>query len=490
MSEYLLELSYTSNKDKAAKLKIKNENGKTLFQSDAVIPNSLHNCDKYIHNLRHEKFIFKEYSKSNIYADSQRISLYEKTMGDSYIFSYDKSLKILKNNSFYSEKGKKVSGIDEVITLSNDAFDVLAALIANPKNTVNLKATQSWFLLGQKKCERTYDVSVDNYIKLAEKIFNEEDLIKLKLRSQQMGINAKTTNKKVDVVIPSNQDVPKKEVFLEKQKKSEPKQSLAYSNITNTSNNDLDPFDLMYMTAFPELAPFYRPTSGIAWMLYFNHQHDHDNFVNNPVKCINKIEGFEDVNSCDIKIKGENSYKVDMYSDKDKSNYLGTLNYSPEKGLSIKDDNGNQSFVSEMKDKPGYNILIEGENSSKALIEVVQNKHNELVGNWTIEPHNSIMATSSMKINEDLSLSSDINKIINLDNVQLKDQLNISNFINPENNNLTDLNNEYGLKTNQSFENDNNFKYEPPPPPPPPPPPEDNFKFTSENPYSRTGYSM
>jgi hypothetical protein len=533
MANYTVELDYTSNTDKAAKLKISDAEGRILLKGDAVIPKSLHETDKFLPNLEVNKFLPEHYSVENIHADSQKIRQYERALGDTYLESSVSSLNILKRNSFYSNGGKKVSGIDEAITVSDETFDLLKALTSDPKNTVNLVASKNWFLFGQKPCERTYDVSFTDYKRLGEKIENEEFSIRLREdearyareeAARKAAADAKKTvspkpvePKPVSTAKPQapKQAVPPKQT-TQAPRNTAPRQSFSsntynrnYQNNTNYRNNDdLDAFDLMYMTAFPDMAPFYRPTSGLAWMMYFNNQHNRDELTTYPVECINKIPGFEDVNGCDLRVRGDNSYKVDMYSDEAKTNYLGTLNFSPEKGLSIKDENGNTTVVTEMKDKPGYNVLVESENSSKALIEVVQDKNNDLVGNWTIEPHNSIMMTSSMSIGQDLSLSSDTNKTINLDSVSTSDELKTDSFYRSEPISSMDMFKDLGqdkspsmsstptpdFEPSPTFESkldnkfDNDFKYEPPPPPPPPP--EDSFNFTSQDPYSRTGYSM
>jgi hypothetical protein len=549
MSNYRIEIDYTSNENKAAKIKILDESGKTLLKSDVVIPKWMHGSDSiFFPKLELKRFIPINYSQSNKQADEVMISIFKGILGEYYIapkgVSLNRELTIVRENNFGSNNNRTVVGYDEALTLSNDAFNFIKNIVSNKNNNIEIESKRKWILFGQKYCGRINDNNFVKFKDIGNRIEKEEINIQENLKAAADLKALKQINSVLEKK-PSSKPLPVQPVVnVNKAPKPAQRQSstpISNSNRTSyhNNNNDLDAFDLMYMSAFPDIAPFYKPTSGIAWMMYFNNQHNHDNLTTNPIKTINQIQGFEGINGCTLRLRGEQSYKVDLYRDEAKTQYLGTVDCHPEKGLMIKDSDGNTSIVKEMEDKPGYSVLIEGSNSSKALVEVVQDRNNDLIGNWTIEPSNAMMVSSSMRINDDLSLSSDTNKVINLDNISSNSGIQMDKYFLPENqkslSSSTDFGSDnqfssdtkkgYDFDSNQvytpsfsdskftndlnptdesksnfttnfdskpSFEPDTSFKndtrYEPPPPPPPPP--EDSFNFTSSDPYSSNGFSM
>jgi hypothetical protein len=67
MSNYRIEIDYTSNENKAAKIKILDESGKTLLKSDVVIPKWMHGSDSnFFPKLELKRFIPINYSQTNL----------------------------------------------------------------------------------------------------------------------------------------------------------------------------------------------------------------------------------------------------------------------------------------------------------------------------------------------------------------------------------------------------------------------------------------
>lgn len=502
MSYYKIEIKCTSNVDKSGKLTVKNESDNIVIETNVVLPKSFHGQDKELRGLEVERFIPEKYSKDNNVANANFSKIYqmENVLSSHFIkTTSNDSILIVGSNECKSD-GKNIKGFDEVITMPKDVFADLKKIVSNPNNDINLTVKNKWLMFGQKEVTRTYDVSFNDYRNLGKRISSEEIRIEEGIKEEQknkalkdleLKSNVTKLDKKVSPlseVKPANKATvnnQKKEPFVQvSTNKQQPikkvvqnNSSSLYRGRTTQSNDDLDAFDVMLMTSFPDLAPMFRPNSALAWMIYMNNENNHQEFTKSPIDCIRNIKGFENIEACDITIKNQGteqqSYKINLYEDEYKNVSLGTINYNPEKGLVMKDENGNKTFVSEMKDKPGYTVLTEGENNSKALIEVVQNKNNELIGNWTIEPQNSIPVTSSVVISEDLNISSDTNKTFNMDKV--------------DNNSIFKPVEDSFIKNDSDNRWDKKEEYVPPPPPPPPP---EDYNSPTSDPYARTGFSI
>jgi hypothetical protein len=510
MSNYILDIKYTSNENKSGKVSLVSENGENIFTADVILPKEIHNRDNYsLRRINSLEYIPKNISYENPFADTKTIREKADKIGSSYLqgaMDNKNNFLMVKSVEFNSAKqANAVKGFDETISFPPREFNLLSQIIQDG-NDVILVANKKWLMFGQKSVERTYDVDFSSHINLGKKIQTEETNIefnreeaarqarKIKENIKKEEVSKKTSN--IDSISSKIVDTSKQKVNKSQSLNSTSgiKKSSATGNISRGSssknnyydnrNDGLDSFDLMFMTSFPNVAPFYRPNSALAWMVYFNDDSNHNHFREQPLNCIKTLPGFDGVNGCELNIKNGNTdnptYTINLYQDEEKTIPLGVIKYNSEKGIIIKDDDGNKTILTNMDDKPGYNVLTESNGSSKAFLEVVQNKNNELVGNWTVEPKNSIPVTSSFQMNSDSSLSSDSNKTINMNSIDFGgvDSSSNGNSFKPSN----DIKLDFGPKDENKYES----RYEPPPPPPP----EDQMSFTTSDPYSRTGYGM
>jgi hypothetical protein len=180
MSNYTIEISYTANKNKAAKIKVKDSSNKIILKSDAIISNYLHERENLSYDLALHKFISTEYSPSNCYADVNKISEFHQLFGSDYIGDKDSisSSRFIPKDDFYSEK--KLIGVNDEITLSTDMFNSLKSIISDKNNRLTVEFNQKWYIFGQKSCTRNLNSNFNAYMSLSEHIEAEEKIIKHK----------------------------------------------------------------------------------------------------------------------------------------------------------------------------------------------------------------------------------------------------------------------------------------------------------------------
>lgn len=178
MAHYTLEIDYTSNENKTAKLKVKNEVNKVILKSDIVIPEIFHQYDSYVmpYKLGLHSFIPKQYSPSNHFADLEKINYFYQLFGNDYIGNKDniEELQIIKQSAFNSIKN--IHGISNTITLLSDDFDTIKNILLE-KNSLSLTCNKKWYVFGQKSCVRNSRIELINYFSLGNSIEKAEKLI-------------------------------------------------------------------------------------------------------------------------------------------------------------------------------------------------------------------------------------------------------------------------------------------------------------------------
>ena len=463
MNKYSIEINFTSNENKTGKIIIKGPN--VNLKGDIAIPKELHKMNRfYLNNIEINQYIKNNISINNFYKKDQSfLNKYKMILGEEY-FGKSQKYPILKDNSINRENTKNLFfAFDEAFTIKDPIIWEGLKKIAEDDGCIkNIVAKSKWFIFGQKNVSRENADIHQQYKKIGENIAKEEYRIKNETFEEKFKKN-NITIKNLDSSISS----------VSKNKKNN--SNINKKNQNKTYNNDgLDAFDLMFMNAFPDLAPVYKPTSGIAWMIYLSNQDNNLKFFRNPNDCIREIKGFENVGYCEINSSNSgnfsgagatSSFNVDLYQDEGKRNLLGKISYNEEIGLRIDDNQGNITVVLTNKENNKYSSLTEGLNHSKAILELEQN-NNGYIGSWTIEPKNSIPVSSSISIDKDLSLSSNLSS----------------------NNNT--MNYESSFESIQKLEDRFAYREEYVPPPPPPPPPEDQFSYNTSDPYSSSSLRM
>jgi hypothetical protein len=189
MAKYVVEIDYTANIDKAAKIRIIDQSEKVILKSDVILPIWMHEKDDYMSQLEMQKFIYTDYSPLNYFANVNKLSEFHNVLGNSYIKSkanyMKKAINIIKKDDFYANSNQNVKGHHDLIVLPTEFFETLKSIISDEENIVILDATKKLFVFGQKPCERKYDPLYEKYISLGQNIESEEKALKQKERIEQ-----------------------------------------------------------------------------------------------------------------------------------------------------------------------------------------------------------------------------------------------------------------------------------------------------------------
>lgn len=194
MAHYKIEINYTSNKNKAAKFKIKDNDGKVILKSDISIPDWIHEHDSYSmgNQLSLHNFI-PEYSPSNRFADITKITHFHQLFGKDYIGDKSKvsALMIIKKDDFNDDK--KIQSINKCLTLSEENFEILKNILLN-EHSVSLTLNKKWYMFGQKKCIKNSNSELNSYLSLSEQIEAEEKNIKQRITDKENKKNSGLKN--------------------------------------------------------------------------------------------------------------------------------------------------------------------------------------------------------------------------------------------------------------------------------------------------------
>lgn len=187
MAHYKIEIEYTSNKDKAGKVIIKDNSDKVIVKSDVILPNWMHEIDGYESELEVHKFIFTDYSKENTSANVKAMSQYYQLLGNYYMKdkpSYKRGdIRIIQKKDF--DEGKVLKGTEATINFPMRVFENIKFILLNEENTVSIETTKKRFIWGQKPCERDFDSSHQSHIELGEEIAYREKQIRQKLEAEE-----------------------------------------------------------------------------------------------------------------------------------------------------------------------------------------------------------------------------------------------------------------------------------------------------------------
>ena len=494
MALYSINIEYTSNSDKSGHAYLINEHTKVKQDlGHVVLPSDLHEYKEVLAMKGKNEYFIPNDSEVLKQKFNKELDFF----GDSSIVfktNLGFSLRIVGNLRGSDE----LTGVDQnIISMSPKSFYKLQSFLKSG-NELMLEGKSKWFKFGLKPVVRVNEFWLNNFM---ERLDSENK--KILNDSKQDEIRNKVEIKS-NTGFKENPKASFKEVKPSGEKKVEKKQenkrqsgNIYKSNVNSFSNTGtnintnqgLSTFDVMYMNAFPEMAPFHRPDSLLAWMLWFNNLNEkkYDGHVEYPQNNLGHTYKLRDVN-----VNDEKKYEVDIYDENNKK--IGKMEYNPEEGLTVIDKNLNSSTLNRLDD--GYEIETRGANGS-TVNGNLENTKDGFIGDFTVNPVNAIPVNSKMDFSyEDLGVSSgSVNKIddivrdvfsANMDGGSSKPDVGISNVYSAEPTSFLggsgmsvglDMSNEFKTKygVEESYE---------PPPPPPPPPPKDDMNFSSSDPYS------
>jgi hypothetical protein len=285
-----------------------------------------------------------------------------------------------------------------------------------------------------------------------------------------------------------------------------------YNNQSTRYNDDsLDAFDIMFMYNYPNLAPFYRPNSMLAWMMYFNQNEVNEVTINNY---INDNADFDGVSSRNFQYTPD-GYQVQLIDNT--GNVQGTLVCSNGQ-YTVENPNGQITMLNVDNNGRATGCLMDDGTPTINFDFVPQ--QDGYVGNWTATPSDGAAISAGIALDNDFAPTSTPYKTNDLDSLSSQYQFSVPGASEPTPDNTyqpqspvvfempsSSPDNSYQPQATQDFdfgkpepkwepaptpdadktwENKNEDRYEPPPPPPPPPPKDDYSWGSSQDSYGNT----
>lgn len=455
---YEIKIEFTKNRDKAGKLTF-SQNGQDLLSKVPVaVPEGL--------GIRFQKNNLVVHDISNTKADNQNE---ENTIAVAIYNDLTETIRVRDNQPLfiYQKDDGKLQGDKNLFVLRKHDFDVIRQALSNPNNKVGLVAEQVSFLWFPEKVE----VNATN--KLGS-LLNVYDLEAKNVAKKTLGDSNKTPvgSSIIDGVLkkeskgqsPSAKmtDIPKERI---KVSTSVPPYAKNRNERIHSYSNDrtdtLDPFDVYFMHSHPDLAPFYKPNSLYAWMLFMNN-HSNGNvtqeYINNN---INKVPGFENVEKADFKFT-ESGYSIDLYEKE--SGKLSTLIFDEnQNNISIADS---QHMTSLTKTEDNH---WRGSTQSEGTPEInydFMNTNAGVVGNWNSSNTDGISVGAGFNIDNNFEISSSLSEPVNISHYNYEPEPIRIQDVPSYDSQSTYSTYDYKVEEpTQSYQTN----YEPPPPPPPPP---------------------
>ena len=286
-------IDYIENVERAGKLTLTSEDGTTFLSKVPVaIPDSLYNNPTFqkIHSTK----------SIQIQTDNQLLSF------DKNGYYKDAFETLTQNNSealFIKGIGKILFSPSNDLKLRNDEsafimhkndFKVLFDAIADKKNQIEIETEKVGFLWFPEKvthAKGNINLVVTNFENIETKVKNAKEDVErisaLEVAQKKAKIHANNKPKLSDAVknissIVEQESKPKvtQPAKTQFQKNQNVIQSVPQRTSTTTTygtNDDVDILDILLMYNNPDLAPFIRPNSSLAWFMYFNHR---DNDIN------------------------------------------------------------------------------------------------------------------------------------------------------------------------------------------------------------------
>lgn len=488
---YFAHIEYIDNPNKAGKLTLKKETGEVVLSKIPVaIPTNIDSINTS------SSLSIREIKSNPTWLSRDDAEEYKKELNDiDHSLSGERFITDKKDNVIIamSKKNQLVSDKNAFV-LDNENFNKLATILN--KFDVTLTANKVNFLWMPKS------------VSVSKNDINKEIGGFLKAEGEIIrNVKKEEDNKKPKV----------ESVFKDVGKKNTNKRTISQPTPSNFNNDGLDPLDILLAYYNPAMAIFLRPTSILAWSMFYANSWNKNSIENG----FNKIPGFDGIGSCSFK-RTEDGYKVAFYSDENKTDAIGVMEFDERKNEYVMLSNeGDKSTLIADDFNNNYKMSMNFDGSEVDLD--FKKTQSGFVGNWTSN-NNDIDLGAGIVVNNDFCYSSKPGELYDLQNDNLN---NISNSFNTEfdygngdfiNNNIVegnpyegnqvnvsnneqdynfngnsinnDINNGYNYNSNDDYQNNNtndfsndyNSNYVPPPPPPPP----QNDSWGSDDPYSNS----
>lgn len=467
--QYQISIDYTSNVNKAGKLTLIDENNNIILSKIPVaIPVvQINSPGRTELNLTAEQIVKHP---SLIALDSSRASVLNERIDRLLNKGHKKLIMSNPSSPLFVSQDQNTENLQidkNSFVINKSDFKVLFNILEDKDNSVTLKASKVSFLWFPEKVNAIPTDIVRDY----QSFKNKEQTLIMELQTEQRTKAAKESERR-STVVPTvqakqkNNDIQKfNSINLVKQVKPLTPTQKVNIKTNNQINDDIDPFDVMFMYSHPELAPMYKPNSMLAWYMYFN---DNDREINKTTiqDNVRDIPGFENVASTDVRYT-PSGYSVTLYEDEQKTKPLGVINHNDnDKCYDITSPSGEKTTL--QVDRQGViNGCVIGSDNKSTNFNFIENGSG-FSGNWNSSPSEGITVTSGMSLDSNYEVTSSLNKSIDLSTIAKSRDDELS----------------------KSYEADNSLEWKAPPPPPPPP--SDTMQWSStSDPYSNTSsFSM
>lgn len=478
---YKIDIEFTKNSNKAGKLTLRDENGNVVLNKVPVAVPLGSGITFQKNNLTH-------YQLDKYVEDPSYPSKLQKAL-DSYLRH---SIRVSgKEPVIISQRGNdKLVGDKKLFVLKEESFLVLAQALRG--NTAVMNVEQVGFLWLPEKV-----------------VYSELDKNSLLKELYELESNpVKKSSVKVEKDTVSSSVFPQKDKILkngsplDKKTPVQPQVSNKVVSPTNTEvrnqsvhrfndNNDdsIDPFDVLFMHSYPELAPYYRPNSLLAWMLFMNNNNDiSKSYVQNN---INNISGFEGVEKADFKYT-EKGYSVDLYESEngEKTGSLVFENLDGTPQYKVVGPSGEETYLQQNNDGQWIGATSGGQapDINYQLLQTDQG----FVGNWNTNHTEGNTISAGFQVTPDFDIASTPYEAVKFEDYATKSYEQAPIMVDSYQATM-DNSNVYVPPEPSVYEPspiavdtyENTNTWEPPPPPPPPPPPEDGSWYQSQDSYSR-----
>lgn len=458
--KYIAKIDYTGNIEKAGKLTLIGEDNSVILSKVPVaIPGKVFDGSILFNKIYSTVPVQIELDESllEFEQNGEYKSVYkkltEKNVYGFFIKSFSKIL-IKPTTDF------RMHDDNDAFVMHKEHFDVLFELLCK-RNILELETKKVSFLWFPEKVLHTSDeVNMDllKFEYLETHIKNEktaaEKMKALEIAQKKAKLNA-TNKPKLDDAISNISKIVEQEnknIFKPEIKKTD--FNLRKVN-QNNSSDDLDGLDIMLMYSNPELAPFMKPNSSLAWYLYFNSR---DNINKSYVEeNIQNVPGFEDIGASEFKYTPK-GYSVTLFADEYKNNEVGRIEFDSQRNCYQVNSNNGESTLLTVEDNGQIKSCFQ---SSNMKVDMNLVKSNDgFIGNWETN-QNGINVKSSIVIDDNFEYNSSPGKTIDLSRVEYEPV------------------NDYSSKVGRSFTEEKEYT-------PPPPPPKMNDTWSSSDPYSNS----
>lgn len=489
--KYNAKIEYVGNVEKAGKLTLTGEDGTVLLSKVPVaMPDEIFTAPQLFQQIHSNKAVqikmdedLRKFDKSGEYQN---------------VYS-----EVIKNNPegyFIKTFGKvlvrpttdtKMKNDDHAFVMHKEHFNVLFDVLAK-KNQVTIETEKVSFLWFPEKVINAtggINVTLAHFENIESKVRNEkedsEKITALEAAQKKAKVNTGITKPKLSDAVNNianivNQEAQKATKPVAPIKPVKPQvtqqvqnpgkqsviQAIPSTTRTTTQRNDdsLDALDIVLMYSNPELAPFIRPNSGLAWYLYFNNRANEidKNYVEQNIQ---NVQGFENVGSSDFKYTPK-GYSVTLFEDENKTNPVGRMEFDSQRNCYEVVSNSGEKTLLSVGDNGQLQSCFKSSSGNETKIDLIQTDSG-FVGNWQSD-NNGVKVSSGISIDNDFGYSSTPNETVDLSRVQ------------------SSSGNDYSSKVERTF--DFGSTNEPTPEkgyePPPPPPPKNDEVWGSSDPYS------